>query len=62
MRRLQILFESSFNRVEFALPEHVVTHLTGTASDCRFTFDVSQNTGYGVLALDGGGFVAEAAP
>ena len=50
MRRLQILFESSFNRLEFALPEHVVTQLTGTATDSRFTFDVS------------GGFDVEAAP
>jgi hypothetical protein len=56
-RPLQILHEQAFNRVEFNLSDQVMNALQGGATDCRFSFDVSQNENYGPLAFDNGGFV-----
>lgn len=58
-RALQILHESTFNRVTFDLGAPVLAALQGPAQNCRFMFEIAQNPAYGPLARDRGGFVGE---
>jgi hypothetical protein len=54
---LQILFDNEYNRIEFALPPHVVSVLEGDYSDCRFELEFSTSGLFDPILVDRGGFV-----
>jgi len=54
---LQILFDGEYNRSEYTIPQHVQDVLNGDFDDCKFIIDVSSNSAYTPILLDGGGFV-----
>lgn len=56
-KALQILFESEFNRVEFALAPAVVAALAGSADECSFTIGLASSQTVAPIVIDRGGFV-----